>query len=300
MNKEELIKKWLDNELSLTEREELEKLDGFKDYQKIIASAPYFKAPQFESEKIYKQIQEQKKQSSSSKKWIATISKIAAVLIIGFLSYTVFFKNTNQEFNTQLATTEHIILPDNSSVELNADSYLSFNENSWQENRNVTLNGEAFFKVAKGQKFTVKTPNGQVSVKGTQFNVKQRDNLFIVTCYEGLVEVINAKDTLLVAAGNEYSYVQNSSTFKDINLQKPSWTVGKTSFSNIPLKEVLNELERQYNIKVNLKNLTFDTDQNYTGSFVHHHLEEALKAITIPFNLTYKIDDRSVTIIKSE
>ena len=47
-------------------------------------------------------------------------------------------------------------------------------ENKWKNERSVNLDGEGFFKVAKGSKFDVETSAGTVSVVGTQFNVKNR------------------------------------------------------------------------------------------------------------------------------
>lgn len=300
MKEEKLIQKWLDGELSPEEKRELEQFDAFKDYQKIDAAAQYFKAPKFDADTTYTNIQAQKEKENTRTNWLANISKIAAVLIIGFLAYTFLFQDSLTEVSTQIATSENISLPDNSQVNVNAASYFAFNENQWKQKREVQLKGEAYFKVAKGEKFTVVTPLGNVSVKGTQFNVKQRNNIFVVSCYEGLVEVTTAKDTILLPAGKEYRKINGSSLVESISAQTPAWIAGESNFTSTPLKEVFNELERQYNIKVHLKNLTFGADRTFTGSFVHNNLQQALKAITIPFNLTYKIEGSSVSIIKSE
>ena len=81
---------------------------------------------------------------------------------------------------------------------LNAKSLLAFNKKDWKQEREVELDGEAFFKVAKGSSFNVITKSGTVTVYGTQFNVKQRDNYFEVICYEGLVGVTyNSQETKL-------------------------------------------------------------------------------------------------------
>ena len=56
---------------------------------------------------------------------------------------------------------QEISLPDNSQVSLNALSSVTYNESSWDENRELTLNGEAFFKVEKGSTFEVKTKSQQ-------------------------------------------------------------------------------------------------------------------------------------------
>ena len=299
MKEEKLIQKWLDGELSAEEQREFEQLDAFSDYQKIAKASTYFKAPNFDAETTFEKIKVEtnKKQSTN---WLNTIGKIAAVLVVALLAYTMFFTNSNQEFNTAIASTENITLPDHSLIKLNAGSNLSFNEENWEENRLIDLDGEAFFKVAKGEKFTVETSLGSITVKGTQFNVKQRDNLLVVTCYEGLVEVKTPIETILLPAGKEFRQINNETLVEHISAKSPSWVQGESSFTSTPLKEVLNELERQYDIQIQAKNLTFDAHRTFTGSFVHNNLDQALKAITIPFHLTYKIKGSSVSIIESE
>ena len=299
MKEEKLIQKWLDGELSAEEQRELEQLDAFKDYQKIAEASTYFKAPTFDANATYERIKEAK-QKHQATNWLSVVGKIAAILVMAFLSYTMFFTNSTQEFTTEIASTENITLPDNSLINLNAGSHLSFNEDAWEDNRFIALDGEAFFKVAKGEKFTVETALGSVSVKGTQFNVKQRNNLFVVTCYEGLVEVKTEKETVLLPAGKEFRLINEQSLVENISATTPSWAQGKSSFTSTPLKEVLNELERQYDIQIQAKNLTFDAHRTFTGSFVHHNLDQALKAITIPFHLTYKIEGSSVSIVERE
>ncbi|WP_304139205.1 FecR family protein [Mesonia mobilis] len=299
MKEEKLIQKWLDGELSAEEQRELEQLDAFKDYQKIAEASTYFKAPTFDANTTYEKIKEEQ-QKHQATNWLSVVGKIAAILVMAFLSYTMFFTNSTKEFTTEIASTENITLPDNSLINLNAGSHLSFNEDAWEDNRFIALDGEAFFKVAKGEKFTVETALGSVSVKGTQFNVKQRNNLFVVTCYEGLVEVKTEKETVLLPAGKEFRQINEQSLVENISATTPSWTQGKSSFTSTPLKEVLNELERQYDIQIQAKNLTFDAHRTFTGSFVHHNLDQALKAITIPFHLTYKIEGSSVSIVERE
>ncbi|MBW2962175.1 FecR family protein [Mesonia aestuariivivens] len=301
MKEEKLIQKWLDGELSQEERAALEQLDAFKDYQKIATASQYFKAPKFDADTTYKKIKEDIQNSDhNSSNWLSVFGKIAAILVLAFISYTMFFSNSSEEFTTQIASTEEIKLPDNSTLQLNASSHLNFSEDHWSENRLVNLDGEAFFKVAKGETFTVQTALGAVSVRGTQFNVKQRDQIFIVTCYEGLVEVKTKNKTVLLPAGKEFRQINQTSIVENISEITPTWTKGESSFTSIPIQEVLNELERQYQVTIQVKNLTFDKNQTFTGSFVHRNLDQALKAITIPFHFTYKIEGDIVSIAKRE
>jgi len=63
-------------------------------------------------------------------------------------------------------------------VVLNSKSTISFNKTDWKNNRQLTLDGEAYFKVEKGSTFTVNTNNGSVTVLGTQFNVNSTRRFF--------------------------------------------------------------------------------------------------------------------------
>ena len=66
----------------------------------------------------------------------------------------------------------------------------------------------------------------------------------------------------------------------------------------MPLSYVLNEFERQYKISFELKRI--DMKQLYTGNFVHDDMELALKAITLPLNISYSKKDHSTIVLISE
>jgi ferric-dicitrate binding protein FerR (iron transport regulator) len=204
----------------------------------------------------------------------------------------LFNKNTTS-FETQIAETQTLTLPDNSEVILNAASKLSFNKKTWKENRNLELDGEAFFKVSKGQKFTVNTDAGTIQVFGTQFNVKEREGYFEVHCYEGLVGVTYNKQLTKLSAGKTFRVVDGSvQEFEDLNTMNPSWLQQESSFVEVPLKQVIAELERQYVINITAENI--DTNSIFTGSFTHNDKNIALQSVTIPLKLSYKIDGNKV------
>ena len=89
------------------------------------------------------------------------------------------------------AETKEISLPESSQVIVNADSRLVYNKNKFNDDRELKLDGEAFFKVKPGSHFTVKTDQGTVTVLGTSFNVISRPGIFEVSCHTGKVLVTN-------------------------------------------------------------------------------------------------------------
>ena len=298
MDKEYLIEKWLKDELSDTEKQAFHKLDDalLNDY--IIDNAKYFKASYFNKLDDFKAFKERYKSSNKSVKqlsWFKPLLKIASVFIIALGIYFTFFFSNTTIVRTIASEKTTIELPDHSKVELNALSSIEYNVKNWENNRALNLYGEAYFKVAKGKSFDVKTTGGTVTVLGTQFNVKQRNNYFEVKCFEGSVKVVSDTIVRQLLAGDTYLILEGKFTESRTINSSPKWTDNISEFKAIPIKEVLSELERQYNIEVTFKNI--DVNRLFTGGFHHDNLENALIAITQPMNMTYELSSSNLVII---
>ena len=134
--------------------------------------------------------------------WIQ-VAGVAAAAITGLFVTWSFFNGPDYEYITQNADWEKIELPDASQVHLNAGSALTFDQD-WSESRVVSLEGEAFFEVEKGNSFEVITPNGTVKVLGTSFNVFSRGTFFDVQCNTGQVRVTDKSgDKKTIGPGQE-------------------------------------------------------------------------------------------------
>lgn len=298
MNREDLIKKWLDNNLNSEEQNAFENLDDYNELIKMNNALKGFNAPHFDAITAYNNLSSKLNSSPKTKKqWLRPLLKIAAILALGFSVY--YYSTTlDTNFNTQIAQQTTIELPDESVVELNSNSSLVFNEKSWNESRQVKLDGEAFFKVAKGKKFDVITEDGIVSVLGTHFNVKQRKNYFEVTCYEGLVAVSYKDKTQQLKSGNNFKVIDGKYIANEKeDTTQPWWLKGESYFKVTPLKYVISELQNQYDVKINTDQI--DTSRLFTGSFIHNNIDLALQSVTIPLNLTYSKLDKTI-ILKRE
>ena len=295
MKREELISKWLDNNLNNQEFEAFKKLEDYDDLAKLNTNLQAFKADDyntsFELENVLSAIKS-KKQAPTH--WLKPFMRVAAILAVCFSLY-YFTTTIDTTISTEYAQKTTIELPDASSVSLNAKSNLVFNKKDWKQDREVTLQGEAFFKVAKGSSFKVKTTSGTVTVYGTQFNVKQRDNYFEVICYEGLVGVTyNSQETKL-KPGNSFLIIDGKTIAKEKeNRTMPSWLNNASTFRSLPYKTVIAEFERQYNVQVTL--LGIDSNQLFSGSFAHDNIELALKSITLPLHATYSKSNNTITL----
>ena len=298
MNREELISKWLNNDLNDRELEAFKMLEDYDDLVKLNDGMQAFKAEDYDTsnelESVLKTIKATKKQSTY---WAKPLLRVAAILAICFSLY-YYTTTIDTTITTEFAQKTTIELPDASSVSLNAKSLLAFNKNSWKNEREVTLEGEAFFKVAKGSSFHVLTKSGTVKVYGTQFNVKQRDNYFEVICYEGLVGVTYNSQEIKLKPGDSFLIIDGKKIAKEKEKRAtPSWLNNESTFKSLPYKEVIAEFERQYQVDITLLNI--DTNQLFTGSFAHNNLEVALKAITLPLHVTYSKTNHTI-ILKRE
>ena len=290
MDKDYLIKKWLADELSPEEAKAFEALEDAPFYKNVIDSASAFKASQFSAVTDYKKLNVQLKGSDSEVKkiiWIRPLMRIASVFVLGFALYYFLFNENLTKIHTQVGEKVSVILPDNSSVKVNALSEIAYDEKRWNQKREIKLKGEAFFDVAKGAKFNVVTPKGTVSVLGTEFNVLQRGSFFEVRCFEGRVKVNAEGHEEILEQGGSFRILEGIVTIGKNMYNVPQWTKNISNFQRVAVSHVFAELERQYGVSIIYENVNIE--QLFTGGFVHDSLDNALRSITEPLDLEYTI-----------
>lgn len=298
MEKEYLIQKWLNNDLTDSENEAFVQGEDYQLNIDILEYAESFKASHFskiDDFNAFKKSYNSQNKPVKKLHWVTPMLRIASVVVIAFGMYFTFFYNNLTQIQTLANQKTTIELPDLSQVTLNALSSIEYNAQGWNDNRSLKLEGEAYFEVAKGKKFDVLTTDGIVTVVGTKFNVKQRNNYFEVKCFEGIVRVTSDSITRQLVAGDTYQILNGTFIQETTISQVPQWTKNISSFKSIPFKEVIAELERQYNIKVIFKNI--NTNRIFTGGFIHDNLENALISITQPMDLTYELNSSNLIVI---
>ncbi|MCF6224313.1 MAG: FecR domain-containing protein [Flavobacteriaceae bacterium] len=297
MKKNYLIKKWLENDLTSEEQKAFDALEEKAFLNEIIQEGKRFKGQNTSKVTSFENLEKGLHQKpKSTKNWTKTLVRIAAVFVIGFGLYSLFDKDKHSTFETQLAQTEQITLPDNSMVTLNELSQLNFNDD-WSKERNVKLKGEAYFKVAKGNRFDVNTEFGTVSVLGTQFNVIARDSIFSVICYEGLVQVLFNNKITKLPAGKAYRIINGAPEAFDITVIQPEWLRSMRVFEQASIGDVFASIESHYNITIVADDI--DNSILFTGAFELDNLDNALKATTKSLNLTYEINSKNVVVIRN-
>lgn len=231
--------------------------------------------------------------------------RVAAVLIIGLITSGIFFYNQTTEHISSLIQTittpygarTSFKLPDGTEVWLNSGSTITFPQ-QFGDLRTTELKGEAYFKVVKdGKPFEVKTSYGNVEVMGTSFDVKAYDDEnFVTTLEEGSVKVRNNTNQLAKLKPGQQSIItpENEFSFHEVNTRlATSWREGKLIFEKEPFQNVARELERWYNVKIELQGDKLKK-LGYTGTIEMETFGEVLELIntTTPIKHTFNKNTR--------
>ena len=139
-------------------------------------------------------------------------------------------------------------LSDGTVVWLNSGSSIEFGDLDRQKVRQVRLAGEAFFSVSADPKrpFIVSTPDFSVKVLGTKFNVNTYNDIKTVVLVEGSVDVHRGRDRVSITPGEMFSWDSSASESRIQEVATDnyvSWVNGYLLFENIPLGEVLSQLQ---------------------------------------------------------
>ncbi|WP_264537824.1 FecR family protein [Flavobacterium sp. N1736] len=294
MKKNRLLAKWLNNDLSADELAAFEASPDFEKYQKIKQYTDHLEVADLDENAMLSNILKQKKATPKVvplyKKWVFQAAAIL-VLALGITFAMQYFVHETQTADFGKRT--NFSLPDNSEVVLNSGSEISYKKWNWDNNRTLELKGEAYFRVAKGKRFEVHTNLGKVTVLGTQFNVKARKNRFDVICYEGRVKVNYANTQILLTHGQGVSFENGKQVKVEVHTSKPEWIDNQISFYKENIRTILDEVERQYNIKIELN--TKDTISLFTGKLPAKDLNVALQIISTTYHLeAKKVSDNKI------
>lgn len=302
---DELLARWLSGEMTEAERKEFEKSDAYQTYRAIVDFTPELETSPYNKDVVYQKLKarlpnqpEAKVIRMSRSRWIAIAAGVVLLLGIGSL---FFFMNGDVDDTTITVAKgerKEVKLPDNSTVALNANSSISYNKDSWQDVREVELKGEALFSVKKGSPFKVTTGHGTVEVLGTQFNVLDRNDRTEVICFTGKVRVTDSKGKRVILTKGMAARMEKGKLTQDWSpeiKEKPDWQLGYSTFENVPLKDVIEELETQY--AVNIRVETKIEGRMYYGAFPHDNLNQALELVFDPMQLKFrKESDKSIVV----
>lgn len=241
----------------------------------------------------------------------------------------------NNEIVTKKGTKSKVLLPDGSSVMLNADSRLTYSEKFNKNVREVILEGEAFFDVVKdsSRPFIVHTSGISIRVLGTAFNVKSypAEPTIEATLVRGIIEVqkndqpgasriyLKPNEKLVYRksgfnAGIATAVTQQSTAGKEDKAQKEnisistlpkvnsdsvrtetSWMYGRLLFEGQSFRQLAPAMERWFNVKISFQEENVSAIR-FRGAFEDESVEEALQAMQLTAPFSYTINGNNVLI----
>lgn len=237
--------------------------------------------------------------------------RVAAVLVGALLVAAAYWYTlpATQTHTTTYGESEHVVLPDGSTVVLNANSTLRYPK-VWdqQHPRTVSLTGEAFFSVthqANGQKFIVQTDQVTIEVLGTEFNVNHRRGETEVVLQTGSIRLDRASDdaqsqvdNLVVVPGElvRLSKTQGAPERRVVNPQVYSaWTQDRWLFENTPLSEIFTMIEDNYGYQIVAKQADI-ADEVFTAELENANLDLLLNFLSESFGLQITKDHRQLIV----
>lgn len=219
-------------------------------------------------------------------------------------------------------TRHEVTLPDGSKAILNQNSHIVLSKGFGKTNRDLSLEGEAFFDVVHDAQlpFTVQAATIQVKVLGTAFNVRayKDEHLIQTSLIRGAVEItdkINKKLRIRLKPNEKVSIqmndVNNRSAPGDTGtlfimeplhkeeatgmIPETAWIRDKLMFNGEPLEEVAKKLEKWYKVSILINNDRLK-QEHFTGVFEKESIGEALTALQVTYPFRYTITGKTVII----
>jgi len=244
----------------------------------------------------------------------------AAVVLIAVLSGALiqsvisnYYKTTGYtELSVPLGQMAQIKLPDGTKAWLNSGSTFRYPTDFEKSSREVYLNGEAFFDVAKDKSkpFVINAKNFSVTVLGTSFNLTaySDDENSNVTLVEGsiLLENKDKQWSKKLVPGQAATINSNSgeAQVKSVNTDfYTTWKEGKVVFKSESFEEISKKLERWYNVVIEFEDPSLSRLE-FSGTFLKYKpIDQVLRSICImndqvDFTSENKVDQKNKIIIK--
>lgn len=195
-----------------------------------------------------------------------------------------------------------IVLPDGSTVRLNAGSDVTYFYNSKEKIREVNFQGEGFFDVSKSNTpFIVTLANGlKVKVWGTSFNLKAyaEDETVQASLVEGCIELNHNKDKLVMKPGEIAVYNKQTDKIERVPgvlSHSFGWLDNKLYMDNMSLSEVCTYLSRWYDVDITIEKELGDSI-HYNGVLQEETITEVMDALSRLSQIQYHVKGKNISI----
>ncbi|HJA13860.1 MAG TPA: FecR domain-containing protein [Candidatus Butyricimonas faecavium] len=191
-------------------------------------------------------------------------------------------------------------LSDGTIVWLNAESELSYPVKFKGDERKVEVKGEAYFEVVKNpdKPFIVKTNGMEIRVLGTSFNVRAyAGEVQQTTLIEGCVEVVYGEQQVKVTPGYQVVLVDNCLEVQKVDTYVcMGWKNGLFVFDDHPLVEVLRELERWYDVQIEVKDEKIKQLKFTSDIPRYKNIRKVLDIIELAVCVSFEVKGRTIVV----
>ncbi len=261
---------------------------------------------------LYRKLDEEKgKQNKILRmhRWMRYAAAIAVILVIGGgAGYWFYQSGTDQQMMVAVANegiVKEVVLPDGTKVWLNNSAILKYPREFSEKERNVHLEGEAYFEVTKNRHkpFTIQSDAMRVRVLGTRFNFKcdKRCRIAEATLIEGEIEVKGNKEEgqIILAPGQRAELNKNNGrlTVKQVDAKMDAvWHDNLIPFQKADIFTITKALERFYDVKIILSP-DIQSNKTYSGVLKRKSdIESVLKSLQNSIPIDYKIVGSNIFI----
>jgi ferric-dicitrate binding protein FerR (iron transport regulator) len=231
---------------------------------------------------------------------------VVGLLTTSYLTFKVLWPSPLREVHVAHGKQETLTLPDETRVTLDSGSYFRFPRSFQDKERTVILNGEAYFEVKEDQtkQFVIHADKAIITVLGTRFNIRawRQNNKVIVAVADGKVSLrsdgVSEEATEVIIKKGQMSQLGEDdkptlpeSTNIDEHL---AWLQQKMVFHSTPLREVLDQLERWYDLEFILAD-TLYAENRVTVFIERKPIDEILDMLALVNHFEYVRDGKKIT-----
>jgi ferric-dicitrate binding protein FerR (iron transport regulator) len=273
-------------------------------------------------ESVFSQIKQYEKIHShrSGMTWSGFVNiyqKIAAVILIPMVGFGILYL-VNQRNPSSIQYTEtiaprgqksQIVLSDGTKVWLNSDTKIRYPGQFDKNQRDVYLDGEAFFEVTKNvhQPFLIHTLGPDVKVVGTKFNVKAYadENQVETSLFEGRVDLIlknpESDQTFDKELKPDQSVIYSGTSHQLTSIRFPKdeidgWKKNQLIFKDDTFVKLVKKIERWYNVEVVYDETRFDNRRLTVELFEGERLEKLMDILSLALSVNYRYEKGKIIL----
>ena len=233
------------------------------------------------------------------KRLVGIAAAAGGVLLMTAAIFLFVKKQRTVTVNTQYGETRSVTLPDSSTVVLNAHSRIAYSGKWDKGNREIWLEGEAFFNVnhtgsdpgqsRKFQPFIVHTEHVNIEVLGTAFDIRLRRGKAWIVLETGKIKISfkdKSRNDIVMKPGEmlDYDHEENKMATATTNPEKFSaWKENKLLLENPTAKEIIQYLEDNFGEHIRLEDPELG-DRKIEGAILLTNMDDALFVLSTVLN----------------